>query len=285
MRNHDSGSGRVARTPGDATEDRDCDIRTEETLGIIRLIPADLDSPPISLAELEAALTAPERSRAERIRHPEVRRRRVAARGLLRHLLARETGLAPADVPLETTPLGKPFLTGGPSFNLSHSGRRLLIALAPDGRLGVDVEQVRPMAELEGLARRIFLREEARAILNLPDEPPRTLRTRAFFRTWVCKEAFVKGVGAGVRTGLDTFEVRTGPVATPAGGDVGRDQSGEGGTDATEWARSDVLLRIHLPEEADRPWRIVPVPSPPGVEAALAWDRPEHIPEMVRWTG
>jgi len=37
---------------------------------------------------------------------------------------------------------GKPFLPGGPFFNISHSGRLALLAVSEDGDIGCDVEEI-----------------------------------------------------------------------------------------------------------------------------------------------
>src|SRR5690606_30199299 len=110
--------------------------RTSRTA--IEIFWADLDRPPRPYETLAGCLTPDERERAGRYRHAVLRRRWIAARGALRHCLANRTGIEPHAVRLVVSPRGKPHLAGGPTFNLSHSGRHLLIAVAPHGRVGVD---------------------------------------------------------------------------------------------------------------------------------------------------
>lgn len=248
----------------------------------IDLLWANLDAPPLPLEALEEALDPGERQRAERFRDPRLRSRWIAGRGLLRHLLSRRQGCPPPELPLLTSDRGKPYLDDGLSFNLSHSGPHLLVALAPGGRIGADVEVLRPVDDLEGLARRSFAPAEVRAILSYSrdssdpggshsgarNSPPGESdsdpgpgdrvddRVRAFLRTWVRKEAFVKGVGLGVSAPLDAFEVETEPP----------DDSGRSGR--------NLLRRNRLPGESDAPWQIRSVPAPPDAVAAVAWDDP-----------
>ena len=49
-------------------------------------------------------------------------------------------------------PHGKPVLPGGPGFSLSHAGDLVGVAVRPDGPVGLDVEQVRDVADLDALA-------------------------------------------------------------------------------------------------------------------------------------
>jgi 4'-phosphopantetheinyl transferase len=88
-------------------------------------------------------------------------------------------------------------------FNLSHSGDRILIGASSCGPLGVDVERLSRKVEFESLSDRYFSPEEADAIRLHPEKG----RRRAFFDTWVCKEAFLKAVGDGLTMPLDSFVV------------------------------------------------------------------------------
>jgi 4'-phosphopantetheinyl transferase len=90
----------------------------------------------------------------------------------------------------DRSPSGKPFVAGGPQFNISHSGEIVVLAVAPSGEIGIDIEKVRPveigdffhyLPELSWLAGRCD--HEA---MNL------------FFDCWTQKEAVLKGCGAGL---------------------------------------------------------------------------------------
>lgn len=102
-------------------------------------------------------LTPEEQQRFATVRHGERRQAQTLGRAVLRRLLGALTGQAPSAVELTTAPGGKPHLpTQAPAFNLSHSGDLLLLAVAAGGRLGVDVEQVRPRPHWERLVERFF---------------------------------------------------------------------------------------------------------------------------------
>ena len=103
------------------------------TADLFRLRPRDvhvwslrLDLSQAVQDRLERVLSADEALQAGRSAVAELRRRSVAARGLLRVILSGYLGVRPEDVALEAGPGGKPQLAGrdGPRFNLSHDGAR-----------------------------------------------------------------------------------------------------------------------------------------------------------------
>jgi 4'-phosphopantetheinyl transferase len=157
---------------------------------------------------LERWLDADERARAARFVFPRDARRFRVARGTLREILGGYLGVAPDAVRFVYAAAGKPalaapFAEAGVAFNVSHSGEVALYAIGGQGRIGVDIEQVRPLDDLEALAARNFSAAEQRALLALP--PP--AREPAFFACWTRKEAFIKALGDGLSYPLDAFTV------------------------------------------------------------------------------
>lgn len=144
------------------------------------------------VAPLGAILSEDELLRAGAIVSAEGRDRAIVSRAALRTLLGRYLGQAPDELRFTAGRHGKPRVDGPLGFNLSHSGRLGLIAVARGVEVGVDVEQVAPRRDLPGLARRMFAEGEREAIDVAAD--PQV----AFYRHWVAKEAFVKAVGRGV---------------------------------------------------------------------------------------
>jgi 4'-phosphopantetheinyl transferase len=103
---------------------------------------------------------------------------------------------------------GKPRLANStlhslPSFNLSNSGELAMLGLVREHEIGVDVEKVCEVADLEALASQCFSASEQKTLLALPTE----LRLEAFFRCWTRKEAYVKALGVGFSARLDSFDV------------------------------------------------------------------------------
>lgn len=91
-------------------------------------------------------LSRAEWQRAQRFRHRADAVRAMATRAALRRLLSAHTGIAPEKLVFTQNAYGKPELENaeGPAFNVSHSGRVALIALAPGGAVGVDIERCDP---------------------------------------------------------------------------------------------------------------------------------------------
>lgn len=150
----------------------------------------------------------------------------AAARATLERLLTHYAALerAPEIVRSER---GKPYAPAldGFDFNLSHARNQVLIAIAREQPLGVDIEHGDRRIDVDGLARRFFAPAEADALAALSP----ALRLAAFQRLWTCKEAVLKALGAGLSFGLhrvafalDAAGVPTGiaEVATEAGAPV-----------------------------------------------------------------
>jgi 4'-phosphopantetheinyl transferase len=141
------------------------------------------------------------------------RRRYVAAHGLLRHILAGYAGLAPSEMRVERAPEGKPRLLHPRDlrFNLSHSEGIGVVAVALAREVGIDIEAVRPLDDLESLVGTCFSAVERTQFAALP-EPSRLL---AFFEAWTRKEAFLKALGEGLSRPLDSFDVTLRPGDPP----------------------------------------------------------------------
>lgn len=201
----------------------------------IQLCYADLRGLAHRLEAFRALLSPDETARAARFATEELRTRCVLRRGLLRHRLGRVLGRDPATLVFAYGPMGKPFLPGGPAFNLADCKDHVLIAIAPldTVELGVDIERLRRLPDAAGIAERFFAPEERDAFAALPD----ALRDEAFLNGWTRKEAFIKATGQGLSTPLDRFAVELTP------GRPARLLSLDGGLkagNATDWSLFDL---------------------------------------------
>jgi 4'-phosphopantetheinyl transferase len=122
-----------------------------------------------------------------------------AASPLVRRWLAGYDGRNASELRVDRREDGKPFLVDSTlQFNLSHSRGALLLALARDTPVGVDLENPERQPRALDLADRWFHPSEVAALTAL-DEP---MRASAFLRLWCCKEAVLKATGSGIANGL-----------------------------------------------------------------------------------
>ncbi len=202
------------------------------------------------------SLTETELGRARKFKLAAKYREYVITRGLLRELLYKVAGLDLAGVDFSYGAHGKPGLAGRADivFNVSHSHGLALVALATGGRLGVDLEQVKPGVAWRELAERYFSAAEGRALqARAPSEHP-----RAGCACWTRKEAFIKALGAGLSHGLTQFDVSVDPDAAEVG------------------------LTLRITGEDANDWQLRNLPMPPRYHAALALDRPACKPRLWR---
>jgi 4'-phosphopantetheinyl transferase len=183
--------------------------RTSPALGQheLHIWRGSIDAPAILLQRFESTLNADEKERAGKFLVPQARERFVAARGILRELLATYLGIDPEKVELQYGPQGKPSLSGVHnsqiSFSVSHSHGMALFAFASGCEVGVDVEQIKANFKGMEIASHFFSSEEIAALAKLPPE----LATEAFFGCWTRKEAYVKARGRGLSIPLRSFTV------------------------------------------------------------------------------
>jgi len=174
---------------------------------------ADLDDPAADPAAALDLLSDDERVRALRFVFEIHRGRFVACRAALRTLLAARLGGAPRDLRFDYGPSGKPSLAGGGGavrFNVSHTDRYALIAITPGAELGVDIERIRPLRDMDLVAERVFSVGERETLGRVPHE----FKAEAFFAGWTRKEAYIKARGEGIGL-LGAIEVSLAPGDAP----------------------------------------------------------------------
>jgi 4'-phosphopantetheinyl transferase len=167
---------------------------TGESLIQVDIHVVALAQPGPVVARLAEHLDDGERERAERLAD---RQRWIVARAALRAVLAAELGVAPGDVAFAVGPHGKPELPGSAlRFNLSHSGDRALIALAPGVEVGIDVERT---ARRSRAVERALTAGE-RAAMRGAD------RHVELLQIWCRKEALAKATGGGLGWAPEDFD-------------------------------------------------------------------------------
>jgi 4'-phosphopantetheinyl transferase len=163
--------------------------------GTVDLYYADMEDSRLDVDGLTSVLSDQELARAETFRTQVHRRRFIIGRGALRCVLGDLMDRDPAALQiLDGKPFGKPAVVGGPAFNLSHSDGHLLIGIAPEGRLGVDVEVARQIVDVMDLALDCCSTQERIGLLKLAPAD----RSHAFLRIWTLKESLLKAIGTGL---------------------------------------------------------------------------------------
>jgi 4'-phosphopantetheinyl transferase len=162
----------------------------------IRERPADL-----------ALLTSTEQVRREELRLPADRARFTLGTTLLRRITGRVLGIPAASVAIDRTchwcgqPHGRPKLPGTNLYaSISHSGDRVVAALAFGAPVGVDVQRVEQLVAAEVADQVLGAGEVAADAL-------------ALFVYWARKEAVVKATGDGLTIPLT--QVLVGDVGSP----------------------------------------------------------------------
>ena len=149
-----------------------------------------------------------ERTRWRRFKFDRPKREFALCRAALRSILCRRLACRNDQLTFGALEHGKPFalVSGQPapvSFNVSHSGRHGLIAVAARERLGVDVEDRRPGRDFNGLAETVFGPNECAEFRLLGERD----RFNKFYLLWTLKEALIKALGTGFSLDPSSFEV------------------------------------------------------------------------------
>lgn len=204
-------------------------------------------------------LSPDEQSHARRFARHADRARFVQARAAARGLLAARLACRAEDVPLRAGAQGKPLVEGDepglPLFNVSHSGRHALIAIADPRHVthvGIDIEEHRRELDVEDILPLAFTERESREVREARDMRDAAGALHAFYARWVGKEAVLKAVGVGMSEHLRCIGIHPAAGAHATGG-------------------------IHIACDVAQ-WRgfeAMALPAPPGYAAALAWQTKE----------
>lgn len=142
---------------------------------------------------------------------PQARRYFSFCRAALRRILCDTLDCRNEQLSFEYSYYGKPYALvdnkpANIAFNVSHSGKLGVIAVAPTGPLGVDVEEIVSKRQIETLIDTVMGDEERAEFRQLQG----AARLRRFFRLWACKEALIKALGTGCHTDISKFQIPVG---------------------------------------------------------------------------
>jgi 4'-phosphopantetheinyl transferase len=194
-----------------------------EQLGnAVHVFSAELDDIFATGDDAATLLSDDELCRAGRLRFDRDRHRFMKARALLRTIIGDVLGASPRAIRFHYGAHGKPMVdmaelasssgrehgmshtvNRGLSFNLSHAGSRVLIAVASAGALGVDLERVRDDFDTCDLEWICLAPSERSTLLQLEG----AARRRAFSQIWTRKEAYLQAVGVGIGISLPSVAI------------------------------------------------------------------------------
>ncbi len=184
--------------------------------GQVQIWKVPLPLPQETIDHLNEWLSSEERERIGKFHFPNDRRRYASARGALRAILAAYLDEHPRSLTFGYGPCGKPFLADpssahGIEFNLSHCMDMAVIGVARSRCVGIDVEAIREIPEMEHVVERHFSREE-RASIAAADGAE---KIRLFLHFWTRREAAAKARGLDLSAALSDLGV---PAYAPGGG-------------------------------------------------------------------
>ncbi|MEO8150319.1 MAG: 4'-phosphopantetheinyl transferase superfamily protein [Bacteroidia bacterium] len=161
----------------------------------------EVDNEDVLFDKLKDILNADEIERMLRFKKKDDQLRFAYAHACLRILCSRYLGQPAAAINFTETINKKPCIEicfGNLFFNLSHSGRKILIAFGTESEVGVDIEQMRPDFKIEEFMERNYSANEINSIINVDRDEQLNL----FFKYWSRKEAWLKATGIGIFSDL-----------------------------------------------------------------------------------
>ncbi len=108
------------------------------------------------------------------------------------------------------SPMGKPYYAHAPSFNLSHAGQYVALAVATkeEQEVGVDIEELAsgPVSFMD-LAKKCFTVREIQWLEEKSSSADNDAVMEAFFAIWTAKESIMKASGLGFHLSPASFDV------------------------------------------------------------------------------
>lgn len=162
---------------------------------VVHLWKVTFDKNEADILHYRTLLAADELKKADAYRFEKDRTAYTITRGILRTLLGEYLGKKPEDIIFSYGKFGKPEIVDESiDFNVSHSGKAALFCFTPGIQCGIDLEEVRPMHDLDGMAKYIMSETEYETFKKYP--PSRLVDL--FFNYWTGKESYIKAIGKGL---------------------------------------------------------------------------------------
>ena len=143
---------------------------------IVKLLIADIDLANTYHHHLLKSISEEQKEKALRFKNDKDQRRSLISSYLVNQLSEEE---------LQKNPMGKPYYPNGPYFNISHSGRYVVMAIA-NQEVGVDIEE--NVEKQIDVLLKLFNEAEVKMIKEHAD----------FYYLWCAKESLIKCMGSSI---------------------------------------------------------------------------------------
>ena len=143
---------------------------------IVKLLIADIDLANTYHHHIIKNISKEQKEKALRFKDDKDQRRSLISSYLVNQLSKEE---------LQKNPMGKPFYPNGPYFNISHSGRYVIMAIA-NKEVGVDIEE--NVEKQIDVLLKLFNEAEVKMIKEHAD----------FYYLWCAKESLIKCMGSSI---------------------------------------------------------------------------------------
>lgn len=151
----------------------------------------DIDKNPKPVAFYAEFLSQNERLRLSKISNEKRKLQYAAGRFVLKSVLKEKYKVISPKVLLNKKN-NKPYVRGFFKFNLSHSGRYIVLAVGEKTEVGVDIETKATLASVRSIAERYFSEVENKYIFSAKTE---AAKINHFLTLWSLKEAYIKSIG------------------------------------------------------------------------------------------
>ena len=142
----------------------------------VKLLIADIDLANTYHHYLLKSISEEQKEKALRFKNEKDQKRSLISSYLVNQLSSEQ---------LQKNPMGKPFFINGPFFNISHSGKYVIMAIA-NQEVGVDIEE--NVEKKIDVLLKIFNEAEAKMIKEHAD----------FYYLWCAKESLIKCMGTSI---------------------------------------------------------------------------------------
>ena len=151
--------------------------------------------------KIPACLNEHELLKAAKYTNPKAKTQYINTRSQVKHILAKYLNIQAGLICFDETN-AKPKLANQKSvleFNISHSNQYALLGISHHP-IGVDLEFIKPIKNLDSLSNRSFTKKEHQHFLTLNSDQQQAY----FYQLWTQKEAYAKMLGESVWQHLKT---------------------------------------------------------------------------------